>query len=101
MGATHRAPTGPSTCRSGADASIEVRTSLIVMTIMFFDGLVYGYGQALMPIAAVNLFGFTTPQWSQLVATMGLIGAVIALGAGPAIDRMGAKISELLLRRAP
>jgi len=68
-----------------------VRTSLIVMAIMFFDGLVYGYGQALMPIAAVNLFGYTTPQWSQLVATMGLIGAVLALAIGPAIDRMGAK----------
>ena len=48
-----------------------VRTSLIVMAIMFFDGLVFGYGQALMPIAAVNVFGYTTPQWSQLVAMMG------------------------------
>ena len=61
------------------------------MTIMFFDGLVFGYGQALMPIAAVNVFGYTTPQWSQLVAMMGLIGAVLALGVGPAVDRMGAK----------
>jgi PAT family beta-lactamase induction signal transducer AmpG len=68
-----------------------VRTSLIVMAIMFFDGLVFGYGQALMPIAAVNVFGYTTPQWSQLVAMMGLIGAVLALGIGPAVDRMGAK----------
>ena len=68
-----------------------VGTSLIVMAIMFFDGLVFGYGQALMPIAAVNVFGYTTPQWSQLVAMMGLIGAVLALGIGPAIDRMGAK----------
>jgi len=68
-----------------------VRTSVIVMAVMFFDGLIYGYGQALMPIAAVNLFGYTTPQWSQLVAVMGLIGAVLALGVGPAIDRMGAK----------
>jgi len=68
-----------------------VRTSLIVMVIMFFDGLIFGYGQALMPIAAVNLFGYTTPQWSQLVAMMGLIGAVLALAIGPAIDRMGAK----------
>ena len=68
-----------------------LRTSLIVMAIMFFDGLVFGYGQALMPIAAVNVFGYTTPQWSQLVAMMGLIGAVLALGIGPAIDRMGAK----------
>jgi PAT family beta-lactamase induction signal transducer AmpG len=68
-----------------------VRTSLIIMAIMFFDGLIYGYGEALMPIAAINLFGYTTPQWSQLVAMMGLIGAVLALAAGPAIDRMGAK----------
>jgi MFS transporter, PAT family, beta-lactamase induction signal transducer AmpG len=68
-----------------------VRASLVVMTIMFFDGLVFGFGQALMPIAAVNVFGYTTPQWSQLVAMMGLIGAVLALGIGPAIDRMGAK----------
>ena len=68
-----------------------LRTSLIVMGIMFFDGLVFGYGQALMPIAAVNLFGYTTPQWSQLVAMMGLSGAVLALAVGPAIDRVGAK----------
>ena len=68
-----------------------VRASLVVMAIMFFDGLVFGYGQALMPIAAVNVFHYTTPQWSQLVAMMGLIGAVLALGIGPAIDRMGAK----------
>jgi Zn-finger nucleic acid-binding protein len=73
-----------------------IRTSLIVMAIMFFDGLIYGYGQALMPIAAINLFGYTTPQWSQLVAVMGLIGAVLALGIGPAIDRMGAKRMLLL-----
>ncbi len=74
-----------------------LRTSLIVMAIMFFDGLIYGYGQALMPIAAVNLFGYTTPQWSQLVAMMGLIGAVLALGVGPAIYRMGAKRMLLLV----
>ena len=67
------------------------RPSLIVMAIMFFDGLIYGYGHALMPIAAVNLFGYTTAQWSQLVAMMGLIGAVVALGIGPIIDRAGAK----------
>ena len=71
------------------------------MAIMFFDGLVYGYGQALMPIAAVNLFGYTTPEWSQLVAMMGLTGAVLALAIGPAIDRMGAKrvllLADLLL----
>ncbi len=74
-----------------------VRSSLIVMAIMFFDGLIYGYGQALMPIAAVNLFGYTTPQWSQLVAMMGLIGAVLALAVGPAIDKMGAKRMLLLV----
>ena len=68
-----------------------VRTSVIVMAVMFCDGLIYGFGQALMPIAAVNLFGYTTPQWSQLVAMMGLVGAVLALAVGPAIDRMGAK----------
>jgi PAT family beta-lactamase induction signal transducer AmpG len=73
-----------------------VRTSLIVMVIMFSEGLVFGYGQALMPIAAVNLFGYTAPQWSQLVAMMGLVGAVLALGIGPAIDRMGAKRMLLL-----
>ncbi|MGB5334514.1 MAG: MFS transporter [Woeseiaceae bacterium] len=67
------------------------RASLIVMAIMFFDGLIYGYGQALMPIAAVNLFGYTTAQWSQLVAMMGLVGAVAALGVGPLIDKAGAK----------
>ncbi len=71
-------------------------TSLIVMLIMLFDGLVSGYGQALMPIAAINVFGYTTPQWSQLVAMMGLIGAVVALALGPAIDRFGAKRMLLL-----
>jgi Zn-finger nucleic acid-binding protein len=50
----------------------------------------------LMPIAAVKLFGYTTPQWSQLVATMGLLGAILALSIGPAIDRMGAKRMMLL-----
>ena len=68
-----------------------LRASVLVMTIMFFDGLVTGYGQALMPIAAVQLFGYTTPQWSQLVAMMGLTGAVLALTLGPLIDRFGAK----------
>jgi PAT family beta-lactamase induction signal transducer AmpG len=87
----HRADTSFRAVFTELNKVLWVRTSLIVMTIMFFDGLVYGYGQALMPIAAVNLFGYTTPQWSQLVATMGLIGAVIALTIGPTIDRMGAK----------
>ena len=44
-----------------------------------------------MPIAAINLFGFTTPEWSQLVAGMGLVGATTALVLGPMIDRFGAK----------
>ncbi len=67
------------------------RASLIVMAIMLFDGFIGGYGHALMPIAAINLFGFTTPEWSQLVAVMGLVGAATALVLGPMIDRFGAK----------
>ena len=67
------------------------RASIIIMVIMFFDGIVSGYGRALMPIAAVQVFGFTTPQWSDLNALMGLIGAVVALGLGPFLDRFGAK----------
>jgi Zn-finger nucleic acid-binding protein len=58
---------------------------------MLFDGFIGGYGHALMPIAAINLFGFTTPEWSQLVAMMGLAGAAVALVLGPMIDRFGAK----------
>ena len=61
------------------------------MAIMFIDGIVSGYGRALMPIAAIDVFGFTTPQWSDLNAVMGLAGAVVALGLGPLIDRFGAK----------
>lgn len=76
---------------SGINSVLWKRYSLIVSGIMLFDGLVAGYGRALMPIAAVKLFGYTTPQWSQLVAVMGLIGAVVALGFGPLIDRFGAK----------
>ncbi|UCC24714.1 MAG: MFS transporter [Gemmatimonadales bacterium] len=72
------------------------RASVVVLVIMFFDGLVTGYGQALMPIAAVNLFGYTTAQWSQLVAIMGLIGAIVALGLGPLIDRFGSRRMLLL-----
>jgi PAT family beta-lactamase induction signal transducer AmpG len=67
------------------------RTSVVLLGVMFFDGLIGGYGHALMPFAAVNLFGYTTAQWSQLVAVMGLAGAVVALGLGPLIDRFGAK----------
>ena len=75
----------------GLNKVLWTRVSLVLMFIMFFDGLVGGYGHALMPIAAVNLFGFTSDQWSQLVAVMGLSGAVVALGLGPLIDRFGAK----------
>jgi len=67
------------------------RGSIIIMAIMFIDGIVSGYGRALMPIAAIEVFDFTTPQWSDLNAVMGLAGAVIALGLGPLIDRFGAK----------
>jgi PAT family beta-lactamase induction signal transducer AmpG len=67
------------------------RASLIIMIIMFIDGIVSGYGRALMPIAAVQVFDFTTPQWADLNAVMGLAGAVVALGLGPLIDRFGAK----------
>lgn len=76
---------------SSLNKVLWARASVIVLIIMFFDGLVFGFGQALMPIAAIKLFGYTTPQWSQLVAMMGLIGAVIALLIGPLIDRFGAK----------
>lgn len=72
------------------------RASLVVSLIMFFDGVVSGYGEALMPIAAVKLFSFTTAQWSQLVAMMGLTGAFAALALGPLIDRFGAKTMLLL-----
>lgn len=75
----------------GINKVLWVRTSVLVMVIMFFDGLIYGYGHALMPIAAVKLFGFTSAQWSQLVAMMGLVGAGAALAIGPLIDRLGAK----------
>jgi len=67
------------------------RASLIIMLIMFIDGLVSGYGRAMMPIAAIQVFDFTTPQWSDLNAIMGLTGAVIALALGPVIDRFGAR----------
>jgi len=67
------------------------RASLIIMLIMVFDGIVGGYGRAMMPIAAIQVFGFTTPQWSDLNAVMGLTGAGVALALGPAIDKFGAK----------
>jgi PAT family beta-lactamase induction signal transducer AmpG len=75
----------------GLNAVLWTRVSLIVMAIMLFDGFIGGYGHALMPIAAIKLFGFTTPEWSQLVAIMGLGGAAVALVLGPMIDRFGAK----------
>jgi len=78
------------------NAVLWSRASLVVLLIMFFDGLVSGYGDALMPIAAVKLFSFTTSQWSQLVATMGLLGAFVALALGPMIDRFGAKTMLIL-----
>ena len=75
----------------GLNAVLWTRVSMILMAIMLFDGFIGGYGHALMPIAAINLFGFTTPEWSQLVAVMGLAGAATALALGPMIDRFGAK----------
>ena len=75
----------------GLNAVLWSRVSMILMAIMLFDGFIGGYGHALMPIAAINLFGFTTPEWSQLVAVMGLGGAATALALGPMIDRFGAK----------
>jgi PAT family beta-lactamase induction signal transducer AmpG len=75
----------------GLNETMWTRVSLILMAVMFFDGMVDGYGRALMPIAAIKLFGYTTPQWSQTVAMMGLVGAAVALGLGPVIDRFGAK----------
>jgi PAT family beta-lactamase induction signal transducer AmpG len=76
---------------TGLNQALWTRVSVILMVVMFCDGLVNGYGHAVMPFAAINLFGFTTPQWSQLVAMMGLSGAVVALAFGPMIDRFGAK----------
>jgi MFS transporter, PAT family, beta-lactamase induction signal transducer AmpG len=76
---------------AGINAVLWTRASMVVMAIMLFDGLVSGYGHALMPIAAVQVFGYTSTQWSQLVAVMGLLGAGAALGLGPLIDRFGAK----------
>ena len=78
------------------NAVLWTRVSIILMAIMIFDGFIGGYGHALMPIAAINLFGFTTPEWSQLVAIMGLAGAGVALVLGPMIDRFGAKTMLVL-----
>jgi PAT family beta-lactamase induction signal transducer AmpG len=76
---------------AGVNQVLWTRTSLVVMAIMLVDGLISGYGQALMPVAAVKVFGFTSDQWSQLVALMGLIGAGLTLALGPMIDRFGSK----------
>jgi len=67
------------------------RASLVTMLIMFMAGMFSGYGRALMPIAAVQVFEFSGPQWSDLNAAMGFAGAVVALFLGPIIDRRGAK----------
>ena len=89
---TERRTTGSfATVMKGLNAVLWTRVSLILMAIMIFDGFIGGYGHALMPIAAINLFGFTTPEWSQLVAVMGLAGAAVALALGSMIDRFGAK----------
>jgi PAT family beta-lactamase induction signal transducer AmpG len=67
------------------------RPSLVMMLIMFMAGMFSGYGRALMPIAAVQVFDFSTSDWSELNAVMGFAGAVVALFLGPVIDRRGAK----------
>ena len=72
------------------------RSSVVVFLVLFFYGLISGYGDALMPIAAIQLFQFTPEQWSGLVASMGLIGAFLALGIGPLIDRFGVKSISIL-----
>ncbi len=93
---TGQQPTSFGAVFSGVNKVLWTRTSLVVMLIMLTDGIIAGFGQALMPIAAVKLFGYSTQQWSQLVAVMGLIGAAIALSLGPMIDRFGAKRILLL-----
>lgn len=67
------------------------RASLVMMLIMFMAGMFSGYGRALMPIAAVQVFDFSTAQWAELNAVMGFAGAVVALLLGPLIDRHGAR----------
>jgi len=61
------------------------------MLIMFMAGMFSGYGRALMPIAAVQVFEYSTADWAELNAVMGFAGAVVALILGPIIDRRGAK----------
>jgi PAT family beta-lactamase induction signal transducer AmpG len=67
------------------------RPSLVMMLIMFMAGMFSGYGRALMPIAAVQVFEYSTADWAELNAVMGFAGAVVALILGPIIDRRGAK----------
>lgn len=86
-----RTPSSFANLLQGLNEVLWSRVSLIVMAIMLFDGFTSGYGTALMPIAAIKLFGLTTPEWSNLVAIMGLAGAAAALGLGTLIDRFGAK----------
>ncbi|MBT7334180.1 MAG: MFS transporter [Gammaproteobacteria bacterium] len=85
------APTSITALSKALNGVLWSRSSLTVFLILFFYGLVNGYGDALMPIAAVKLFGLAVSDWSNLVATMGLIGAFLALGLGPLIDRFGIK----------
>lgn len=89
--AAARTPYSFANLLKGLNTVLWSRVSLVVMAIMIFDGFISGYGHALMPIAAINLFGLTTPEWSNLVAIMGLAGAATALGLGSLIDRFGAK----------
>ncbi|MFT5520241.1 MAG: PAT family beta-lactamase induction signal transducer AmpG, partial [Enterobacterales bacterium] len=76
---------------SGINSVLWKRTSLFIMLIMLIDGFISGYGWVLMPIAAVKVFGFSTPEWTQTVAVMGIVGAVITLLMGPMVDRFGPK----------
>jgi PAT family beta-lactamase induction signal transducer AmpG len=97
-----QATASPGTSRSvgsvvrSLNGVLWTRTSAVVFLVVFFYGLINGYGDALMPIAAINLFEFTTEEWSGLVASMGLIGAFLALGIGPLIDRFGVKRISML-----
>jgi PAT family beta-lactamase induction signal transducer AmpG len=67
------------------------RPSLVMMLIMFMAGMFSGYGRALMPIAAVQVFDYSTSDWAELNALMGFAGALVAFFLGPLIDRRGAK----------
>jgi len=81
---------------TGINSVLWKRTSLFIMLIMLLDGFISGFGWVLMPIAAVKVFGFTTPEWTQTVAVMGIVGAVVTLLMGPMIDRFGPKRLMLL-----